>query len=114
MTFTKACPHCGHIQESEHKCDTCPRCRAQGHLYRLMLVPELLESAERQAERGYEHVARKRRNIALKLERYVAIDFAICKAREEYSAAQREGLDAHAAWECALEGMRELLDQVEE
>jgi len=79
-----------------------------------MLIPELLESAERQAERGYEHVAHKRRNISLKLTRHIAVTSAIRKAREEYSAAQREGLDAHAAWECALEGMRELLNQVEE
>lgn len=114
MTYTKACPHCGHIQESEHKGDVCPRCRAQGHLYRLMLVPELLLRAERNAKQGYEHVAEKVRGIAAGLMWHIAVTSAIRKARDEYSAAQREGLDAHAAWECALEGMRELLDQVEE
>ena len=52
---------------------------------------------------------RKLRDIALKLTRQAAIWKCIEVACNEYREAQREGLGCNAAWDCALEGMNELL-----
>lgn len=100
----KACPECGDIQDLrglEVTRTVCHKCTP--HIF-LMDAQELLMHAEITF-----HRERKLRDIALNLTRQAAIWECIEKAIAEYSDAQREGLDCNAAWDCAKEGMNELL-----
>lgn len=103
----KACPRCGDIQdlrELKNNKALCYKCRAQGFQSYLMSASELMSHAEITF-----HSERKLRNIALNLTRQAAIWECIEKACDEYREANREGLDSCASWECAREGMNELL-----
>jgi len=61
----RACYQCGCPQATVPGQRTmCPRCKATGHLFRLMTADELRVSAQRQRELGYEHIAQKRERIA--------------------------------------------------
>ncbi len=103
----KACPECGNIQDlrelKDHK-SVCYKCRALGFQNYLLSVPELIMHAESSFYNG-----QKLRDIALNLVRQAAIWECIEKACDEYREAQREGLNSHASWKCARDGMNELL-----
>lgn len=100
----KACPECLSIQDLrglEVTYAVCYKCTP--HIF-LMDAQELLMHAEITF-----HRERRLRRIALNLTRQTAIYECIEKACDEYGEAQREGLNSHASWECAREGMNELL-----
>jgi len=58
---------------------------------------------------GYDDVAMKRYGIATSLIRYVTIIECLQVVGDEYAEAQHEGLDSHAAYKCAVDGLSQLL-----
>lgn len=58
------CPQCGHIARVGNRV-FCRHCHGEGHLYRMMMAAELVQSAERNARAGYSSVAQRRRGVAV-------------------------------------------------
>lgn len=110
MSVWKVCLECNDIQELESDIHViCYKCRIDGHLYYMMSISELLESAKNDSRSGRELEAIKKREIAIKLSRVEAIYGCINVASQEYGEALREGLDCNGAHECLMEGLSELL-----